>query len=880
MKKYLLASSAMIAAASLGAHTSVAQDELAAEPTDDVIRVAGFRSSLSDSLQGKREANQLVDLITSEEIGQFPDQNIAEAIQRIAGVQITRNNGEGETVNIRGLSANFTRIEVDGRSTNVTIDSSDPERQSVLSVFASDLYNTIEVIKSPTAADIEGGVGGIVRLKTPNPLDIGELAWGLDAGLTDADTRDDTEPSINGFYSNVFADGRIGVLVAGTYEERDRSIDKFQSNQNWRTIGGGQIVDDADPALLALVGARYPGRLRQEQREGEAPKYNINAKLQWQVTPDLVTYVDTVFTSEEREEDRDRLQIQFSRGDLVSGERQGDTLVSGVFDGSRTEYASFARRADITTSGLTAGFDLDLSDWALGGEVSQSQSEEDLTEFRASHRDNNDPNAGYSIVNDPEYPEIFSAEVDNDLADIGTRQLDQERRIINIEETSARFDAERTFTSGAITSVEAGVRYATTEFDRRQGFASSPGAGTATYADGASPFVVDGGFAEDFGGAGVLRVWPSVDPVSLLNAFPIDGGVSFNDANLYTITEDVWAVYGMGNFEAEPFGLFARGNVGARVVMTDYSGQGRVRAIDENEAVTLFDDAAALEQDYTDVLPAFNVVVSQAQDSDVLVRAAITRALSRPEVEQLNPSISINAAEEELSRGNPDLDPFRAWQYDLGVEWYFGDSGESAVTASVFFKDIESFVFADEFDLVDATFAEFGLATPTTYQVSTFTNGGDASVQGVELGLQTPFTFLPGPLADFGGFVNYTYTDSEFTNDDGVSQPFPGASENAFNIVGYYERGGFSGRLAYNYRDEFLIVPAQTNGGTANAEFGDAQGRVDLALRYRFDNGLRVSFDALNLTEEQNYKYYDTTQRLEDLEVEGRIYQFRVGYVY
>lgn len=142
----------------------------------DAFEVKGFRSSLADSLEAKRRANQVVDSINSEEVGQFPDQNIAEAIQRLSGVSLTRVNGEGESITVRGLSPNFTRVEIDGRSTAVTSDQANPGRASVLSTFSSDLYSSIEVIKSPTAADIEGGIGGIVRLKTPDPLDIGELS--------------------------------------------------------------------------------------------------------------------------------------------------------------------------------------------------------------------------------------------------------------------------------------------------------------------------------------------------------------------------------------------------------------------------------------------------------------------------------------------------------------------------------------------------------------------------------------------------------------------------------------------------------------------------------------------------------------------------------
>ncbi|MEZ5938580.1 MAG: TonB-dependent receptor plug domain-containing protein [Hyphomonadaceae bacterium] len=171
-----------------------APEPAAAEPVRESVVVTGYRKSFANSLELKRNANQVIDVISAEEIGQFPDQNVSEAIQRVTGVQITRNNGEGESVNIRGLSANFTRVEIDGRSTNVTIDSANPDRASVLSVFASDLYSTIEVVKSPTAADVEGGVGGIVRLKTPNPLEIGTLRWGLQAGVSQADQREDAEP--------------------------------------------------------------------------------------------------------------------------------------------------------------------------------------------------------------------------------------------------------------------------------------------------------------------------------------------------------------------------------------------------------------------------------------------------------------------------------------------------------------------------------------------------------------------------------------------------------------------------------------------------------------------------------------------------------------
>ena len=861
----------------------VAPSQRQAEVETDEIVVKGFRSALRSSLDAKRSANQVIDTINAEEIGQFPDQNIAESIQRITGVQITRNNGEGESINIRGLSPNFTRVEVDGRSTTVTIDSSEPERASVLSVFTSDLYNSIEVVKSPTAADVEGGVGGIVRLKTPDPLTIGKLTWGVDGGAIYGEQRDMVEPTFSGFYSNVFADERIGVLLAGTFDRRDRRLDKIQSNQNWIAYDAD---GETDPTLIALDGGRFPGRLRQERREGKAPKYNFNAKLQFQATDALELYANGVYTNEQREEDRSRIQATFSRGDLLGGTLDESTgaLVEAQFDRHRTEFLSFVREADIETIGATGGLKFETDDWKIKAEGSFQSSEEDFRETRASHRTNRDGLGGYSILNDAEYPELFTAATQEAFEDLDVRDLDQQRRIISLEEVDAEIDIERFVDFGPITSIRFGGRYASTEFDRRQGQVQSPEEGNLTYADGVA-FFDDVSFAEGFGDADLLRDWPAIDPVELYNRFPSTDPFVFDDENLWTIKEDSFAGYVMANYDATIGGWIARGNLGVRLVQTDYSGQGRVNIQssdltpefdpDGNEEVFL-DDEPTIDRGYFEPLPSFNIVLSPSEDSDFQFRAAVSRALSRPTINEINPGVEINTDDGDIVRGNPELDPFTAWQYDAGIEYYFAD--ESAFSVAYFYKDVSNFIVADGFEETIA-FPQVGLAEQT-YQVDTFQNGGDAKIQGVEVGLQTPFYFLPGFWSDFGVFANYTFTDSEFTNEEGVTQSFPGASRHAYNLVGYYERDGFSARVAYNYRDDFLLVPAQTDSNSANAEFGDSQGRLDVALRYRMDNGIRLSFDVLNLTEEQNYIYYDTPQRLEDLEVEGRIYTFRVGYIF
>lgn len=854
----------VIVRAQQAAARPVETTEPAASYSGETITVQGFRSSFASSIATKRDADQVLDAITAEEIGQFPDQNIAEAVQRITGVQITRNNGEGESVAVRGLSPTFTRVEVNGRTTSVTIDSANPERQSVLSVFNSDLYNNIEVIKSPTAADVEGGVGGIVRLNTPRPLDIGERAFGWELAHTDADLRDDSEPAVSAYFSDVTADEQFGILLAGTWEERDRRMDKIQSTHGWT---------DFD---LAAAGEQYAERHRFEQRAGTSPKLNLNLNLQWRPSAELEFFADLLYTSEEREEDRTRLQIQWTRdkdGPENTIVNDNGSVIFGEFDDPRVEFRSFTRLADIETQGLTTGFNWDRGEWSVHVEGSITSSEEDFTEYRADARIDDKKEIGtYSLVDDTLFPVVFVNPLAFDLEDIDYRGLQFQRRVISIEESDLELDVERMTDFGIVDSIEFGARYASAEYDRRQGAISGDDSGL-TYADGV-PFVIDGDFGHGQTPDGFVTAWPSVDPVPLYEENPSDEDFTFNDENLWSITEETLAAYGMANFSGGVSAFDFRGNLGVRVVQTQYEGTGRID-IDTATDEILIDDGRSLDRDYTDVLPSFNFLASPALNEDLQFRFAVSRALSRPTLNEINPGLDLNAEDFEGSRGNPELDPFEAWQYDAGIEYYFGDTGEGLFSATIFVKDVENFIAPITYD----EDYDFGTGTGGTYEVETFINGGEASIRGIEVGIQSPFDFLPGFWSNFGGLVNYTYTDSEFTDAFGNSFTFPGASEHAYNIVAYYEQGGFSSRLAYNYRDDFLVTQSSQSDGR-NAEYGADQGRLDFALRYRFDNGLRLSFDALNLTEESSYNYWDSTDRLSDYEFEGSIYSISIGYTY
>lgn len=860
---------ALVMFASTAGSVSAAVDEEVVKL--DAFEVNGFRSSLADAIEAKRQSGQVIDTITAEEIGQFGDQNIGEAIQRISGVSLTRNNGEGESVSIRGLSPVFTRIEIDGRSTAVTADSSEPGRDSLLSVFASDLYNSIEVVKSPTAADVEGGVGGIVRLRTPDPLAVGKLAWGLEASVADADLRDGREPGFSAFYSNVFADGRFGLLLSLSYEDRDRRIDKVQAGDpDWMQAAG------VDPSV---DGGWYPERLRLEGRSGDLPKFNFNGKIQFMATPSLELFANTVITREQRKENKARIQVEFSNGRLLGGtlDPATGTLVAAEFDRQRVDYNTFRRETDLDSTGVTAGAKWRGDRWSIRAEAAYSESSEDWFEYTVQARINRDGVGGYVLGDDPRTPRLYTASASLPLAEIPLRGLSLTHRIIAIEETESRFDVKRDFGTEGFTSFEAGLRWAETGFKRRQGnqgaSTTKPGGGAITFADGVSPYVLDGTFGFGKGGADFLTSWPSVDAKDLYLKYPSTEPKTFDNNNLYDITEDNRAVYALVNFDKAFGDTRARGNVGVRYVQTDFKGEGRV-VLTTASGSTVLDGEPSLDGDYSEVLPALNLTLSPG-DGRVLYRGAITRAMTRPTIGELNPTQDIDAENGTISRGEPDLLPFLAWQYDLGIEYYFGATEEGLFSVSGFLKDVDNFIVPTSFTETLA-FPAHGVPSQP-YVVSTYKNGNTASIRGVELNLQSPFTFLPAPLNRFGGAVNYTYTDSEFTDENGNSFSFPGASRDTYNLVLYYEQGGFSGRIAYNFRNDYLIAPSSATDGS-NALYGEGGGRLDLSLRYRFGNGLRLSLDALNLTEEQSYKYYDLPQRYQNFEFEGTIYSASVAY--
>ena len=836
------------------------------------VFVRGFIGAIDRATDIERSSVQIISASSAEDIGQFPEQNISEALQRLPGIQLSRVNGEGTEISIRGLPPEFTRVEIDGRNTTVNADRSDPQRSSVLSVFASDLFDTVRVVKTPNAADTEGAISGTIRLNTPDPLDLEEDVRSLKFRARASKHRD-LEPYVSGVVSSAVMDDRLGFLLAGSYEVRDRELSRAQNNLGWMPVTdfASNLSDLPSPDTVFL-----PRRIRQEVRGGDTERLNLNGKVQLELSDEINLHVGANWVQDERSEARSRIQFRVDAADVLSAgdvSRDG-TVRSAEFGNVQTDSLQFVRLTDVQSLGLSTGLRWENDIALLEGRLSIVESTETLDEVTTSFRDTGGM-LSYSSVQDSTLPNLSSPLLAQPLSTLAVRRLQDETRIIDVNENSFQLDGAWQLNAAHSSSLKTGLRVSRSNFSRRQGFLQYQLDGL-TYADG-RPFLVNTPFAEGYGSDTLLRTWPAIDPVNLREGLETDGSFSFNDADVYMIDENISAAYIMLDTNLKTnTGWNVQFNGGMRLVYTDSSGSGRTRIISSDGGEVVFiDDGPERSANYFDMLPSFNLKLDPAGSSKWEFRGALSRSLSRPDIESIAPTTTINLDSLVVTRGAPDLDPYHAWQIDAGVRYFFGQEDKGYFAADIFYKNLDDYIFPVTRSGRSFAFPE--LAIPEfTGTLRSFEAGGDAYVQGFELALHKPFTNWPGLLSNAGLLANYTYSDSKLENLSGVEFKLPGTSKHTLNAVGYYETDRFSARIAYNFRDEFIAEIGDEDG--TNTVFNDAQGRLDFSLRYRPADHVNFTFDMQNLTGESNFLYYDTPTRLEDFTLEAPLYSAGVSY--
>lgn len=855
----------------------------------DTVQVTGTRSSVTKAQLVKQNAEQIVDSIVAEDIGKLPDNNVAEALQRISGIQIARSYGEGSTIAIRGLTQ--VRTELNGRD----IFTANDGRGLSLEDVSAELLAGVNVYKNPSADMIEGGLGGTVDLRTRLPFDYDGMKIAGSAQYNYYDLADKGETAFSGLFSDRWQTGigEIGLLVNlsqqdGSFRQDTISIEPWYTQTNIPGYEGQEVY--------------VPHGAGINTTEGDRKRKTGAAALQWRPNDDVEVYAQ-VMRSDYDFQWHDYSIFGYSSGaDMIPAAGANDFVVNdrnefvkGTFQNTPVDSnTSLTTRHSITTD-YSAG-----ATWRVNDRLNLSTDFQyvdattkgtryivatGLDEVAAG-------NALYTMDLSGDLPSLVFTGKDGSANYLGNpaNYVGWKWHLDNKDDNKAkqfawRTDMDLAFDDGFARSFKAGVRYTDRDATNKGNvwrFMCLNGCAGAAFSDYPSVQLVQNPINDFFRGDSFLfgPTYTAADSAvenyeQTLKAFGADPLV-FGPNNINTQGEKTYTAYGLLRFGVDDASVPFDGNIGVRIVRTEVSSNG-VRTATDAEGGGLL--PISVDKTYTDVLPSLNL--RWFLKDNLQWRFAASRGISRPTFDKMNPNLSLSTTDTGTgtlrtgSAGNPDLDPMTADQFDTALEWYFGKG--SMVYGTVFYKKVKGFI-------ANAVFEE--VYDGQLWEISRPVNGDEGTIKGAEIGYTQFFDFLPGWLSGFGLQTNYTYVDSEApspnatdTNGNQLVVPLEGLSKNSYNVILSYELPKFQARVAYNWRSDWLVTTA--GNGTGNLPvYNKGFGQLDASIRYNINDVWSVSLDGTNLLDTRNESYTGFESRYRDFVINDRRYGFTVRASY
>lgn len=868
--------SALGVALPAAAQTTLAPSAAAGAPANDssapgegdIIVTGSYARSLAAATETKRKAGFGVDAINATDIGKFPAQNVAEALQLVPGVAITRPRGEGLYVSVRGLGPQFQSTLLNGRpvAINDLIENGGANgRQFRFEMLPAEFVSQIDVVKTPTPDMTEGALGGNIDVHTFRPLEVGTKTT-LNLRGTYTTLAKKVTPNATALTSYKSKDGTFGILAGAQYWGKEVRNDRFY-NTGW-------YLDKFSSALG--TGFYTPGRTRPTVETENRKRLSGLISAQWSPTAELETTLDVLATRLDVAYDEygldiypDDASVAGHRPVLVPGSAKldGNTVVAATindvrFMGTR-EYS--LNRHDLITVGLKQVWNPEgwhivaNANWSYAHSFHPSNAEGTVRsriQFFAPL--SYDSSGGYQVA-----PTISTPVNVLDASKYTLYPFNIAPKNSKDWDTYGRLDVERAL-SGFITKIAAGGEYHWRQRDyRRRDFTVNPAANTAltTFAPNGYEQIPFDNFLSGVGG-NIPRTWlvpiTSVFYDKLFTDAVANAPLAPGDLRAsYVVTEKTAGGYVRADY-AFPLGAVpVTGNVGVRYVHTDQVASGTLTT---GNVPT----PASFPQTFANWLPSFNL---RAELTPSLVgRLAASRVLTRPNVTQSAPQITVSTDQATASGGNPALKPFLATQFDGSLEWYFSQSG--SLTGAVFYKAMDDYITAQNINVE--------IPGRGTVLLSTQVNGGKAKVYGAEAAYNQVFTFLPKPFDGLGFQASYTHTSVQASYTAGarpIKDQLIGLSKNSFNVVGFYDKGPLSTRLSYTWRDKYLAgIGSTTQVPTYVAAFGSLDGNISV----RANHAVTFSIEAINIANANTYTYNDKELQFGEINNYGRTILFGV----
>ncbi|KOR44951.1 TonB-dependent receptor [Xanthomonas oryzae] len=827
----------------------------------DTITVTGYRASLEKSQSVKRAANSIVDAISAEDIGKFPDTNAAESLAHVPGISVDRQFGEGEKVSINGTDPALNRVLLNGQ----TIASGDwggnpsdtSGRTFNYTLLSPEIIGLMEVYKTPEARIDEGSIGGTVIVHTRKPLDLPKNTIRGSVGYNYNDRSKEGNPRGSALWSWKNDDETFGALISATHDKQDLAragIEYFGYTTGDKIPPTATITGDGSNVATARVPAGISSAFFQQTRE----RNGLQGALQWKpdennefnltgiyIKGKYNNYSQARYVCPACNDDLKKVTRANVENGVVTSATVSDNTQGGVNDQPYAQMDTNYRESTVTTKSLNLRHDWSGEKWVFTTQIGDTEATggknpEYLMKYLMQ-------DGGYNYAFDGRNTAVNydnggaanwalpgnaaglpAGSTANGVMQAGgiyyQKSKDQEKYF--------QWDASRDLALGPFNKLQFGYKYINHDngVDARGNRINTTDPVSLTqFNPGSTPSSLYDGL----GASGDLTTWPTAD-LGAVRRYLLSqpqGPYNTDFGGSFDVKEITQNAYTQLNFESGQW----RGNVGVRLLDTTDKSE-YWQSPDNGQSYS----RVAETHEYRKALPSFNIAYDVTDDA--VLRFSVAKVMARPRYADLAGSFTVNSGNGNLtaSGGNPDLKPYESTNYDLAAEWYFAPS--SMLSGEVFYRDISSYI-------VSTTVAEQRPATSLNpaglYQVTTPTNASDAKVKGASINYQQTFGL------GFGLQANYTFAKSDAST--GLNLPY--LSRDTYNVIPYWEHGDWTVRVNYSYRSKYFTQL----GRLASEDFADSYKQLDLTASYQITDYMGVTFGATNLLD-STYKLYSGTR--------------------
>ena len=824
--------------------------------TEELL-VVGTKASIISAIEKQRESNQILSVIDSDALGEFPDTTAAEALRRISGISVENDQGEGRYVTVRGLSGDLNNISVNG----ATIPAPEGGRKVMLDGLPTELLDSIEVYKSLTPDQDLDSIGGRVEFNTKSALDLDGTYFKLKANTQYNDqTYNNDNPKISLTYGDLISEN-AGHIIGLTYSKKQVITYNNETGfPAWAATGGNYAIDDD-----------FESRYYDLTRERLGITYDID----YRINDESSMYANILWN--EYVDDELRYKDEYGKLKNSNVTATGSTITE-----IRRDAEVRVREEVRTIRTFILGGNTIVNGWDAEFAFSNSFAEEDDTDnvdakFRSSTFKAaacGGPCGSFDYSN-PQKPRMtlvpaITTGAGNiyDPASMGVDEIEEEDSVIDdtISSFQADFTKEGFTVSDIPTTLKFGLKYTTREKEKTvSGFTYDPGTSQSDYNPITTP--VNWPWPNVFG--------PMADPATIFALQGTFGSLTNNYAKPnynkdYISEEDITALYLMGTMEFENAVVIA----GLRAEDTSFDTLGYNK-----------EDGSIIRasKNYTFVSPSVNV--KYFVNDDTIVRGAIYRSLSRPGFGETAPVADFKsdgtAADGSTiykgEMGNPDLEPYESTNLDLSFERYYENG---AVSIGFFKKDVKNVIYPQ---------VTAGVVGGINFsELETYINSEKSTVDGIEFNFFREFVNLPEPFDGLFISLNLTEVDAEsdVPSAAGVfTVPFRKLADSTRNLSIGYDKGKVDMRLSLAERSDYLDYLADDDIETTvdnlnydNIRFTDDHSQIDFTAKYYLNDNLTLKLDLININDEPEFYYWGNTSRLSQYDEYGR--SATIGFTY